>query len=56
MYVFVLMFLVVFCNNRKMYISSGIYIYLLLHNIGNDKNDFMFSLNLFRVDEKANIL
>ena len=35
---------------------KGFYVSLLLHNIGNAINDFMFSLNLSVVDEKANIL
>ena len=39
-----------------MYVLSGLYESLLLHNIGNAKNDFMFSLNLCGVDEKANVL
>ena len=36
--------------------SSVFYVSVLLDNIGNAKNDFMLSLNLSRVDEKANIL
>ena len=39
-----------------MYVLSGCYVSLLLHNIRNAKNDFMFSLNLSSVDEQANIL
>ena len=39
-----------------MYISSGSYVGLLLQIIWNAKDDFMSSLNLSGIDEKANIL
>ena len=42
-----------FDYKRNMQILSGVYVSSLLHNIGNAKNDFMFTLNLFGVNEKA---
>ena len=43
-----------FNNKRKC--LSGFYVSLLMHNIVNARNNFMFALNLSGDDEKSNIL
>ena len=32
-------------DKSDMYVTSGVYVSLLLHNIGNSRNVFMFYLN-----------
>ena len=36
-----------FHNKRKIKDLSGFYVHAFMHNIGNAKNHFMFSMNLF---------